>query len=184
MIVLRVWVVMPELPPLLLLALDRLAVGVDTESDVELLSDPSEAVTMTTVVAVVGVALSVVEAAVLSAEVVWLGGGFADVSSEAVLVCAGCDVLVEVGGGAASLDVVAVVVAAAVVVASVVVCAAEVDAVSDVEVWAAEVVSLVVVAATVLPLPLASTALSESEPCRRTNALLSWPKIAALIKKP
>lgn len=43
----------PELP-LLLLDWDKLAVGVVTETEVELLTEPSEAVTTTTVVDVLG----------------------------------------------------------------------------------------------------------------------------------
>lgn len=61
MMVFRVWLDIAELLPLLLPALDRLGVVVDTEVRVELLRDPSEAVTTMTVVSVVGTALAVVD---------------------------------------------------------------------------------------------------------------------------
>lgn len=171
---------MPELPLLLLPALDRLAVGVDTEVEVELLSDPSEAVTTMTVVEVVGVALSVVDVAVLSEEVVLSALVVVVESSEVVLVCAGGSVVVEVGAGAASVDVDDVVVASDVVVAVVEVLDVVADVVSEVEVCSVEDVSLAVVATTVLPLPLASA----SEPCLPTKAFVSRIKTAALMKKP
>lgn len=184
MMVLRVSVDMPELPPLLLLPLDKLAVGVETEVEVELLTDPSEAVTTMTVVEVVGVALSVVEEAVSPEEVVWDSGGVEVVSPGARVVW-GASLVDEVGCGAASEVVVADVVASDVVVGSAEVCEEVADVVCDVEVGSALVVSLAVVAATVFPLPLASAALLESEPCLWTKAFVSsLPKIAALIRKP
>lgn len=59
MMVLRVVVDMPELP--LLLACERPAVGVVTDTEVELLTEPSDAVTTTTAVEVTGVADVVVD---------------------------------------------------------------------------------------------------------------------------
>lgn len=103
---------------MLLPALDRVAVGVETEVEVELLSDPSEAVTTTTVVDVVGVALSVVEEADLS-EVVWAGADV-EVDSPVAVVVGEASFEVEVGEGAASDIVDEVVVGSAVVVASLV----------------------------------------------------------------
>lgn len=184
MMVLRVSVDMPELPPSLLLPLDKLADGVETEREVELLSDPSEAVTTMTVVAVVGVALLVVDEAVSPeevvsesasvVEVVWPGAGVVWEPSLVEVVC---------WGDSTDAVVVAVVVASDVVVASVEVLEVE-DVVSDVVVDSALVDSLVVVAAGEFPLPLAS-ALLESEPCLLTKAFVSCrPKIATLMKKP
>lgn len=71
MIVFRVCLDMPELLPLLpLLLLDRVGVGVVTARDVELLTDPSVAVTMMTVVEVTGVGVAVVVALESGADVV------------------------------------------------------------------------------------------------------------------
>lgn len=137
-----------------------------------------------TVVEVVGMALSVVEEAVLLEEVVWESGGVEVVSPGAGVVW-GASLVDEVGCGAASEVVVADVVASDVVVGSAEVCEEVADVVADVEVSSALDVSLAVVAATVFPLPLASAALLESEPCLWTNAFVSsLPKIAALIRKP
>lgn len=162
MMVFLVWVDMPELL-LPLLPSDRLAVGVDTVSEVELLTEPSDWVTMTTVVEVVGVGVAVVEDSVEVMDDVWE-------SSVAV-----ADDVVELGVAAGSLVLVGVGVAAAsgVEVVELVVTG------SAAEVGVAEVVSAdgVVVAATtlvvetVLPLPLESACLWTSS---LLNCLTSW----------
>lgn len=175
MIVLRVWVDMPEPPPLLLPALDRVAVGVETEVEVELLSEPSEAVTTMTVVEVMGVALSVVETE-LSEVVV---GEPADVVVASV-VGGGASFEVEVVVGVASVVVADVVVGSAGVVVGAVVSADEVEVVEEVVVGSWEVVSLVGVTATVLPLPVPSALL----PCLSTKPCVSLPNMATLMKKP
>lgn len=180
--VLRVCVDMPELLPLPLPAWDRLGVGVLTETEVELLTEPSEAVSTTTVVEVTGVALAVVELA--SAEVVLLSVAEGDCASE--VVCVGAFWLVVLVVGAASSDVV-VVWAGAVVVSLVVVGVSEVVGAAVVSVVAV-VVWLVVsagveVAATVFAFPLASAALLAPESCLNSSSLPCLPRMAASMMK-
>lgn len=130
---------MPELP-LPLLALDRLAVGVVTETDVELLTDPSVAVTTMIFVDVLGVGVAVVEldfeSDVVSAE-------------EAVVEVAASDE-VEEGVGSLFLDVEGVGVIDASEVESGAVVAAEVVGSAVVEGWAVVFASVDVVGSAVV----------------------------------
>lgn len=178
---LRVWVDMPELALPLLLDCDRAAVGVDTDVDVELVREPSDAVTTTTVVEVTGSAVVVEDAsddAVVEAESV-------DDAPAEVLVVVGAPSLVTVlevvAGATAEVDVVvgADVVSAASVL---VVVGAAVEVVVLAVVAEVVVTAALVVAAAVLPLPLASAA--SSEPCLATRCLLcDRPRRAASIIK-
>lgn len=105
---------MPELLPLLLPWLLRLAVGVDTVSEVELLTEPSDWVTTTTVVEVVGVGVAVVEDSVDVTEVVGESLPAADVvelgvaAGLLVLVGVVASSVVEVGVGVVAGSVVEV----------------------------------------------------------------------------
>lgn len=190
MMVLRVVVDMPELP-LPLPAWVRPAVGVVTDREVELLTEPSEAVTTTTAVEVTGVGVAVVD--VSEADVVWDESEDVDEASADELVADGRSelVVVEAGTGAALVVVcwagaVVVVESADVEVLEVGAAAAEVDVVES-EVVVEEVESaaaaLVVAAATVLPPPpVASAALLE--PCLAIKSLLYLPRKAASMMKP
>ena len=199
MMVTLVWWDMPELL-LPLLEFDRLAVGVVTDTEVELLTDPSVAVTTMTVVDVVGVGVAVVllesdvdvvspeESAVEAAASVEVEVG--DVLPPLPL---SWDVEVEVVSAAAVVVVEGVVAASVVVVSAVVVGSVEVALVlvlvvvsaSDVEdvVEAAESSPADVAAAAVLPLPLAARSLRR-ESSLRTISLLDWAMMAASIMKP
>lgn len=114
MMVFLVAVDMPELLPLLLPWLLRLAVGVDTVSEVELLTEPSDWVTTTTVVEVVGVGVAVVEDSVDVTEVVGESLPAADVvelgvaAGLLVLVGVVASSVVEVGVGVVAGSVVEV----------------------------------------------------------------------------
>lgn len=175
---------MPELP-LLLLASLRPGVGVETETDVELLTEPSVAVTTMTVVEVVGLAVVVAEL-----------DSPPDVVSEVAVVAAEPPAAVE-GAGVSSVDVEVGVAAFSVVE----VVAASWDV--DVDVVSLEVVLVVSSAAEVVvvgvessvaevvvaapPLPVtASAALlraSPTSPCLRASSTPFRLRRAASIMK-
>lgn len=193
MIVFRVWVDMPELLPLLPpLLLDRVGVGVVTATDVELLTDPSVAVTMMTVVEVTGVGVAVVVALESAADVVPAESVADAAVSDAVDVGGGPFWVVEaVVGVSTAMDVVVGVVRASVVVGSAGVVASTVEVgvvvavvlVSSVVAGAVVVVSSEVMAAdvTVFTLPLG---LRSAKRSLRANSLLYRPMTAASIMKP
>lgn len=150
--------------------------GVVTEREVELLTEPSEAVTTTTVVEVEGVALVVADVLDVVAAVV---------SEASVALVGPADVVVEVG---IASELVGLVVAAEVGVVSadvLVVCSAVVadvlvvSAAEEVVVSAAEVV----VAATVFPLPLVSACLLKptSLTSRLRNEASMWKAWVAVV---
>lgn len=178
-----VWVDMPELLLLPLLASFRPGVGVETETDVELLTDPSVAVTTMTVVDVVG--LGVVVAELDSAP---------DVVSEEEVVVAVLSAEVEEAGalpvvvvGVAAFSVVEVVAASWLVEVVVLEVLLVVSSALDVVVVGVES-SVAEVVVTAPPLPVtASAALlraSPTSPCLRANSTPCRPMMAASMMKP
>lgn len=183
MIVFLVCVDMPELLPPLLASL-RPGVGVETETDVELLTDPSVAVTTMTVVEVVGLAVVVAEldfaSEVVSEEDVVAAVPPAEVDGAVV---SSVDVVVGVAAlsdvvVAASWDVVDVVSLEVVLVVS--------SAFDVVVVGVESSLVEVVVAAPPLPVTASAALLSASptSPCLRANSTPFRPRMAASMMKP
>lgn len=183
-IVFRVLADIPELPLPLLSDWDRAAVGVVTDVEVELVTEPSEAVTTTMAVEVTGSALVVEE---VSDDAVLEPDSVDDAPAEELVGDGAFSLVTVLDVGAGLSDEVGVDAEAGVDVVSedevlVVVAGTDVDVlVTSVAEEVVESAAAVVVAATVLPLPLTSAA--SSEPRLATRALLYRPRIAASMMK-